>query len=77
MPSCHLLMPNEALQGSSVTVKRFNNARGVCFTRDDSRVEFIATMTSNLDEYECVGECRDRLRAADFTTRFASSFVAS
>ena len=35
-------------------------------------VEFIGSMTSILDEYECVGECRDRLRAADFTTRFAS-----
>lgn len=23
-----------------------------------------------IDEYECVGECRDRLRAADFTTHF-------
>ena len=31
-------------------------------------VEVIDWMTSNLDEYECVGECRDRLRAADFTT---------
>lgn len=34
-------------------------------------VEFIGQMTPNLDEYECVGECRDRLRAAVFTTRFA------
>ena len=36
-----------------------------------------ARLTSVCDEYQCVGECRDRLRAANFTTRFASSLVAS
>ena len=39
--------------------------------------EIIGRMTSKLKEYECVGECRDRRLAAVFTTRFASSFVAS
>ena len=58
-------------------VKRFTRALSSAPPAMILGVEFIVPMTSNLDEYECVGECRDRLRAADFTTRFASSFVAS
>lgn len=34
--------------------------------------KFSISNGSFIDEYEYGGECRDRLRAADFTTRFAS-----
>ena len=62
---------------SGRAVKRFNRTVSFASRAMILGVDFIGSMTSNLDEHQCVGECRDRLRAADFTTALRASFVAS
>jgi hypothetical protein len=51
---------SKPFRGCTRAVKRFNRDLSSSSRAMILGVEFIDSMTSNLDEYECVGECRDR-----------------